>query len=497
MDYLMGIDLGTSSVKTIIMDLDGNVAALGQENYDIQIPSAGYAEQDIELLWEAAAKTIKQAITNGRINSSDIKGIGFSGQMHGLVLLDKEMKPIRPMIIWADQRANRQINNIYNIIGRDEFRKITLNSLSPGFFLCSLMWVRDNEPQNYNKAYKAVLPKDYIRYKLCGELATDVTDASATLAFDGAKRCWAFDIIDKIGIDISLFPEHGEAYQIAGETIKECAEKTGLRCRIPVVYGGGDAIMQSVGNGIIKPGVISSNIGTAGQLTSAVASPVFDKQYRTNTFCHSKEDLWIIYGAHLNGGIVLKWLRNNYFPQFTFREFDKAASEIPAGSEGILFLPYLSGERTPYHDPFAKGILYGMTLNHNYKHMIRAAMEGVIFSLRLSLEIFKELNIPIEQVVASGGGAKSSVWIQMQADIFNKDIYTVSSDEAACTGAAIVAGVGVEIYKSIEQACFRIVKYNQAVTLPNLKNVKVYDEAFEKFKMLYQNNKTPQGRDGS
>lgn len=489
MDYLMGIDLGTSSVKTVIMDLDGNIAGLGQENYDIQIPSVGYAEQDIELLWEATARTIKQAITNGIINSSDIKGIGFSGQMHGLVLLDKEMKPIRPMIIWADQRANQQIDNIYNIIGMDDFRKITLNSLSPGFFISSLMWIRDNEPQNYDRAYKAVLPNDYIRYKLCGELATDVTDASATLAFDVAKRCWAFDIIEKIGINASLFPEYGEAYQIAGETIKECEEKTGLRCKIPVVYGGGDAIMHSIGNGIIKPGVISSNIGTACQLSSAVMSPVFDKQFRTNTFCHAKEDLWIIYGGHLNGGIVLKWLRDNYFPQLTFKEFDKVAEEIPAGSEGTLFLPYLSGERTPYHDLFAKGILYGMTLNHNYKHMIRAAMEGVIFSLRLSLEIFKELNIPIEQVVASGGGAKSSVWIQMQADIFNTGIYTVSSNEAACTGAAIVAGVGVKIYKSIERACSHIVKYNQNITLPNLENVKVYDEAFEKFKLLYQNNK--------
>lgn len=489
MPYLMGIDLGTSSVKTVIMDLDGNIVGIGQENYDVQTPSIGYAEQDIELLWEATARTIRQAITNGNINSSDIKSIGFSGQMHGLVLLDKQMKPIRPAIIWADQRTKQEINNIYSIIGMDEFRKTTLNSLSTGFFICSLMWIRDNEPKNYNEAYKAILPKDYIRYKMCGELATDVTDASATLAFDTAKRCWATDIIEKIGIDPGLFPKHGESYQIAGEITKECEEKTGLRCKTPLVYGGGDSLMHSVGNGIIKPGVVSANIGTAGQLSSAVNSPVFDKQFRTNTFCHAQDDLWIIFGGHLNGGIVLKWLRDNYFPQLSYKEFDNIAEGIPAGSEGAIFLPYLSGERTPYQDPFAKGILFGMTLRHSYKHMVRAVMEGVILSLRLSLEIFKELNIPVERVVASGGGANSNIWLQMQADIFNTDIYTVSGKEEACTGAAIVAGVGVNIYKSIEEACLFIIKYKQKVTVPNVENSKVYNEAFEKYKMLYINNK--------
>lgn len=489
MSYLMGIDLGTSSVKAGIMDFDGKIVGMGQEGYDVQTPCSRYAEQDIELLWEAAARTIKKAVANGNINPSDIKSIGLSGQMHGLVLLDRHMNPVRPSIIWADQRTKQQIDKIYSIVGVDEFRKTTLNSLSTGFFICSLMWIRDNEPENYNKTYKAVLPKDYIRYKLCGELATDVTDASSTLAFDIAKRSWAFEIIEKIGIDTNLFPKCGEAYQVAGEIVKEGAEKTGLSCKTPVIYGGGDSLMHSVGNGIIKPGVVSANIGTAGQLSSAVNSPVFDKQFRTNTFCHARDDLWIIFGGHLNGGIVLKWLRDNYFPHLSYREFDGVAEEIPAGSEGALFLPYLSGERTPYQDPNAKGIFFGMTLRHNYKHMIRAVMEGVILSMRLSLEIFKELSIPIERVIASGGGAKSSIWLQMQADIFNTDIYTVSGKEEACTGAAIVAGVGVGIYQSIEQACSVVVKYNQKTTLPNPENIKVYNEAFEKYKLLYQNNK--------
>jgi xylulokinase len=489
MSYLMGIDLGTSSVKSVIMGPDGNIAGLGQEGYDVQTPAPGYAEQDIEFLWKATERAIKQAIVNAGINPVDIKSIGLSGQMHGLVLLDKQQKPIRPAIIWADQRSKQQIDNIYSKIGMDEFRKVTLNSLSTGFLICSLMWIRDNEPENYKKAYKVILPKDYIRYKLCGELATDVTDASSTVIFNTAKRCWAFDIIERLGINTKLFPEHFEPYQVAGRVTKECEEGTGLCRNTPIVYGGGDSLMHSVGNGIIKPGIISANIGTAGQLSSAANYPVFDKQFRTNSFCHVKDDLWIIFGGHLNGGIVLKWLRDNYFPHLSYREFDAVAEEIPAGSDGTIFLPYLSGERTPYQDPFAKGIYFGMTLRHSYKHMIRAAMEGVVLSLRLTLEIFKELNIPIERITASGGGAKSGTWLQMQADIFNAPIYTVAGKEEACTGAAIMAGVGVNMYESVEQACSHIVKYNEKITLPNSENVKVYDEAFERFKLLYLNNK--------
>ncbi len=485
----MGIDLGTSSVKTMVMDVKGKIVGLGQENYDVQALGMGYAEQDIDLLWKATSGTIQHAIDEAAIQSSEIKGIGLSGQMHGLLLLDTQMKPIRRMIIWADQRTQPQIDSIYQTVGKDEFRNITLNSLSAGFYICSLLWIKEHEPENYRNAYKAVLPKDYIRYKLCGELATDVTDASGTLAFDTARRCWASDLIEQIGINQELFPEYGEAYHIAGETTQECEKETGLCRNTPVVYGGGDAFMHSVGNGIITPGIISANIGTAGQLSSAVNSPVFDTQFRTNTFCHVKEDLWSIFGGHLNGGIALKWLRDNFFPHCSFEDFTMAAQDVPAGSEGALFLPYLSGERTPHHDPSAKGILFGMTLRHSYKHMVRAVMEGVILSLRYSLEIFKDLALPIERVVASGGGAKSDVWLQMQADIFNTDIYTVAGKEEACTGAAIVAGVGVNIYESLERACSNIVQYHHKVTQPNPEHVNVYNDAFEKYTLLYLNNK--------
>jgi len=490
MSYLMGIDLGTSSVKAIITDLDGNVIGVGKDGYGVMTPHTGYAEQDAELLWEASVRAIRKSLSESAIDPSDIKGIGLSGQMHGLVPLNRQLKPIRPVIIWADQRTKQQIDNIYNIVGMQELREATLNSLSTGFFICSLMWIRDNEPFNYESIYKAVLPKDYIRFKLCGELGTDVSDASATLAFNTAKRCWAYDIIEKIGLNTDIFPKYGESYQIAGEITEECAEKTGLCRKTPVVYGGGDTIMHSVGYGIIKPGIVSANIGTAGQISSAVNTPLYDSQFRLNTFCHAGSNLWIILGGHLNGGITLKWLKENYFPHMSLQDFDAIAEEIPPGSEGEIFLPYLAGERTPYQDPSAKGILFGLTLRHSHKHMIRAAMEGVIMGLRLSLEIFRELSIPIEKIVASGGGARSKVWLQMQADIFDSCIHTVSGEEEACTGAAIVAGVGAGIYKSIEDACSAIVKYNPAVTYPIRENAKIYNEVFEKFKLLYSNNKT-------
>jgi xylulokinase len=489
MNYLMGIDLGTSSVKTLIMDLQGTTVGVGKENYSVQTPNIGYAEQDAELLWDATVSSIKQALSNSSIEPSRIKGIGFSGQMHGLVILNKEMQPIRPVIIWSDQRSKPQIDSIYNIVGIHELRETTLNSLSPGFFISSLMWIKDNEFYNYKNIHKAILPKDYIRFKLCGELATDVTDASSTLAFNTAKRCWAFDIIEKIGINTSFFTELGESYQIAGAVSKKSAEQTGLHYRTPVVYGGGDTLMYSVGNGIIKPGVVAANIGSACQISTAVNKPIYDNKFRTNTFCHVKNDLWIILGGHLNGGITLEWLKENHFPYMSFVEFDAKAEEIEAGSEGVIFLPYLSGERAPYHDPCAKAILFGMTLRHNHKHIIRALMEGVIMAMRLSLEIFKELNIPIDKIVASGGGAKSEIWLQMQADIFNADIYKTLGNEEACIGAAIVAGVGVGIYKSIEEACSAIVEYSSKVTYPDKENVRIYNELFEKYKLLYHNNK--------
>ncbi|HHV60703.1 MAG TPA: xylulokinase [Clostridiaceae bacterium] len=488
MSYLMGIDLGTSGVKALIMDLEGNIAGKGKADYGIQTPEIGYAEQDAGQLWNATVSSIKQALSDSSIDPSEIKSIGLSGQMHGLVIVDNKMQPIRPVIIWPDQRSKKQIDSIYSIAGRQRLRETTLNSLSTGFFLTSLMWIKENEPDNYRKIYKAILPKDYIKFKLCGVISTEATDASSTAAFNTAKRCWAFNLIEETGIDADYFPEIGESLKISGTVTKECAGQTGLCHGTPVIYGGGDTLMYSVGTGIIKPGIVSVNIGSGCQTATSVNEPLYDKEFRTNTFCHVKNDLWLIIGGHLNGGITLKWLKEKMFPNMSFADFDVRAKEINAGSDGVIFLPYLSGERTPYHDPSAKAILFGLTLGHNCNHIIRAAMEGVVMAMRLSLEIFRELNIPTEKIVASGGGARSDIWLKMQADIFDAEICRTTSCEEACTGAAIAAGVGAGIYNSIEEACSRIVRYSPEVTYPDKESVKVYNEAFERFKLLYCNN---------
>lgn len=489
MSYLMGIDLGTSSVKTLIMESDGTVLAVAQEGYDIVIPYTGYAEQDINLLWNATRLTIRNALKASKISSELIDGIGFSGQMHGLVLLDSENRPIRNAIIWADQRSKRQIEEIYNTIPMDEYRAITLNSLCTGFYICSLLWVREQEPELFKRINKAVLPKDYIRYKLCDELATDQTDASSTLVFDVAKRDWTWSVIDRLGLSRDIFPQCGISCDVAGYITKRAEQETGLQSGTPVVYGGGDQPMQSIGNSIITPGVFASNIGTASQISCAIDRPLFDAQYRTNTFCHVQDNLWTIMGASLSGGIALKWLRDNVLAGFSYKDFDRYATEVCPGSGGLLFLPYLGGERTPHNDPNAKGMFFGLTFKHDFRYMIRSVMEGVVFSLRDSLEIFKAMGIGVDKIVASGGGANSPIWMQMQADIFGKEIYTAQNHEQACIGAAISAGVGVGVYDSLEQACQKVVRMNEEVAVPNPKNMQIYNEDYEVYRALYAHNK--------
>lgn len=489
MQALMGIDLGTSSCKTLIMQPDGEVLSIAQKGYDIESSEPGFAEQNIDVLCDAAFETVRAAIEKSGLSAENIAGVGFSGQMHGLVLLDKQNKPIRNAIIWADQRSGPQIDEIYNTIPKDEFREITLNSPSTGFYICSLLWVREHEPELFKKINKAVLPKDYIRYRLCKKLSTDESDASSTLIFDVANRQWAWSLIDKLGLDRNIFPTCGKTCDVAGEVDEEAEELTGLKKGTPIVFGGGDQPMQAVGNGIIAPGIFASNIGTASQISCAAHSPLHDKYYRTNTFCHAEEDLWTVMGASLCGGIALKWLRNKIFKGYSYDDFDKLAEEVPAGSNGLIFLPYLGGERTPYNDPDAKGMFYGLTFNHDCRHMIRSVMEGITYSLRTSLEIVESMGLKAEKIIASGGGASCDVWLQIQADIFGRDIYTSNVTEQACIGAAICAGVGVKDYSSLRAGCNEAVHLNSRVVHPNEQNKKLYDKYFEIFSSLYPNNK--------
>lgn len=488
-NYFLGIDIGTSSVKAVVVDEEGTVVASAQRQYDILKPQLKYAEQDVEALWESTKLAIKEALAQKDGIAERIRAIGLSGQMHGLVLLDQRLKPVRNAIIWADQRSKKEIQQIYKIIPQEEYAKFTLNALSTGFLISSLMWVKQHETENFKRTFKVVLPKDYIRYRLCGEIGTDKSDASGTVIFDVAQRDWAWELIDKLGLAHNMFPVSRESYEVAGAVTSECERELGLKKGTPVVFGGGDTIMQLVGNGIIGPGILSSNIGTASQVSCALDQPLYDDKYRTNTFCHAREGLWTIMGACLSGGGTLKWLKDSVLMMKDYDEMMELAQNVPPGSEGLLFLPYLSGQRTPHNDPDAKGIFLGLTLKHSREHLIRSVMEGVVFALKDSLEIFERLGIKFERVIASGGGARGRLFLQIQADVFGKEIYRSMHDEQACIGAAITAAVGVGFYPCFEEACKHMVHLHPEVTVPNKENHEIYQERFEAYRKMYLCNR--------
>lgn len=489
MSYLMGIDLGTSSVKTLIIDLEGTIKGIGQEDYRFDIPCEGYAEQHPETWWKATVNTIREALRMSGIPAGEIKCIGFSGQMHGMVLIDKNLNVVRPAIIWCDQRSKQQVEEIYEKVGRDELGRITLNPVATGFQTPSLLWVKQNEPENYANTFKVLLPKDYIRLKLTGEIGTDITDASSTLAFETGEGKWSEELLRILGLDVEKYPLCKMPFEIAGTVTQEAARETDLKPGTKVVFGGGDQPMQAVGNGIVSPGTVSSTIGTGSIIFTPSDKPLYDKQLRMHTFSNAVPKMWSIMGATLCGGLSLRWLKDNIIRSKDYKSIDANAEIIPAGSEGLLFLPYLGGERTPHMDPYARGIFFGMTYKHTHGHMARAVMEGVAFALRDSLEIFRNLGIKTNKVIASGGGAKSPLWLQIQADIFNQEVYTTKMTEQACTGAAIMAGVGSGCYSTVQEACGQIVKHNSEPVVPDHNNAKIYDYYFDIYKELYERNK--------
>lgn len=489
MKYYLGVDVGTSSVKSLLMSADGHTVGTSQIGYNIIKSRLEYAEQDMEELWQAAKQTIADLVRRFPKEAGQIACVGYSGQMHGLVMVDGEGKPVRSAIIWADQRSGREIEKIYELTGKDDYRNVILNSLSTGFLISSLMWVKEHEPENYEKTGYVMFPKDYIRYRMCGEIGTEMSDASSGAVFDIKNRRWAFEFIQKLELKKEIFPACHESCEIAGEVTEECEAETGLKQGIKIAYGGGDTLMMGVGNGIITPGVLASNIGTACQISGAFNKPVYDPKFRTNTFCHADRDLWLLMGAHLSGGVALKWLMNQILEMKSYDEMTEKAGMVPPGSEGLVFLPYLSGERTPYNDPEAKGIYFGMTLGHTKAHMIRSTMEGIVFGLKSSIEIFKGLGVKYHKIIASGGGARGRLFLQMQADMFDCAIYTNQDHEQACVGAAITAAVADGAYKNYEEACGKLVRLSDNVVEPVRKNQKYYEESYALYKELYEHNK--------
>jgi len=494
MSYLLGIDIGTSGTKTVLFDEMGNTVASALEEYPLYQPHIGWAEQEPEDWWNATVQSIKHVMGKSDIDPADIKGIGLSGQMHGMVLLDKEGKVLRPSIIWCDQRTQEECHQITEIIGRERLIEITANPALTGFTASKVMWVKNHQPEIFEKIYKILLPKDYIRYRLTGEFATEVSDASGMQFLDVPRRAWSREVLDKLGIDYSWMPAVYESQEVSGKVAQQAAQITGLLPGTPVVGGGGDQAAGAVGNGIVKPGVISSTIGTSGVVFAYMDKVKIDSKGRVHTFCHAVPNTWHVMGVTQGAGLSLQWMRNNFggaereIAKFMdvdpYMLMDAEAEKAVPGCQGLIYLPYLMGERTPHLDPYAKGVFFGLSAKHSRNEMIRAVMEGVAYSLRDCLEIIKEMGVKISEVRASGGGGKSRLWRQIQADVFNNSITTINSSEGPALGVALLAGVGTGVYSSVAEACEIAIKA-VSTQQPVEDNTKVYDRYYEVYKQLY------------
>lgn len=482
----LGIDLGTSSVKIVIMNEEGRVTASVSKDYDVSYPKLGWAEQNPEDWWNATRDGIRDVIKSSNTDGRSIKGIGFSGQMHGLVLLDKEGNVLRPAILWCDQRTQEECDYLNNEIGQDKISLCTGNKALTGFTAPKLLWVKKHEQEIFNKIDHILLPKDYIRYKLTGVFATDVSDASGMLMLDVKERKWSREMLRILGIEEDVLPKVYESWEPTGNLTKEVAEYTGLTEETVVVGGAGDQAAGAVGTGIVKSGILSVALGTSGVVFASSDNYEVDAENRLHSFCHSN-GRWHQMGVMLSAASCLKWWIediNGNFEEDAFEKLLAEAEKAPVGSNGVVFLPYLMGERTPYSDPDAKGVFFGLNITNSRGDMTRAVLEGVCFGLRDSLEILKSLNVPVEAVRVSGGGAKSPLWRQILADVFGVKVQVISSKEGPAYGAAILAAVGCGLYATVDEACEKLIKVTDSVD-PIPENIEKYNKVYNVYNKLY------------
>ena len=491
MAYLIGIDVGTSSTKALLIDESGKVLKSVAPEYEFQTPKPLWAESDPADWWSATIEAIKSLLED--IDPGQVVGLGLTGQMHGLVCLDKSGDVLRPCIMWNDQRTADQCREMTARIGEDDVIAITGNPILPGFTAPKLRWVQENEPEVYERIDKILLPKDYIRYKLSGEFFTDVSDASGMSLLDVRQRHWARYILNEFQWPESWLPEVTESPVASTKLSTEAASLTGLPAGLPIIAGGGDQAAQAVGCGIVREGVISTTLGTSGVVFAHSDEYRVESKGRLHAFCHAVPGKWHLMGVMLSAAGSYQWFRNQLCGEEVNQEketgrdayeiLNEAAASISPGAEGLLFLPYLSGERTPYPDPNARGSFVGLSLRHTKAHMTRAVLEGVSYGLNDSLELMRSMGISPENIVLSGGGAKSPLWRQMLADVFNTRCSMVNATEGAAYGAALLAGVGSGVYPSVEDACDRTISTTDAVEPGD--NVPYYADFFPRYRNLY------------
>ena len=496
MNYLIGVDLGTSGTKTVLFDEAGNVIASKTIEYPMYQPQNGWAEQNPLDWYNAAVETIKYV--SSKVNPSDIKGLGISGQMHGLVMLDERGDVIRPSIIWCDQRTGEECEDMTRLIGKERLIEITANPALTGFTASKIMWVKKHEPENYAKCRHILLPKDYERYKLTGEFATEVSDASGMQLLDIANRCWSDEVLEKLDIDKSLLAKVYESPEVTGTITAEASKLTGLNEGTIVVGGAGDNAAAAVGTGVVTDGTAFTTIGTSGVVFAHTSEMSIDKAGRVHTFCCAVPGAWHGMGVTQAAGLSLKWFRDNFSESEmntakemgvdTYYLTDKEASQSPIGANKLIYLPYLMGERTPHLNPDCRGMFFGLSAIHTKRDMIRAVMEGVSYSLRDCWEILQEMGVDIDDMTACGGGGSSPLWRSMLADIYNCPIKTCTSKEGPALGVAILAGVGAGLYPSVEEACKNMIHYNPAQE-PDKDNVPEYQKYYDVYTELYKDVK--------
>lgn len=493
-EYVIGIDVGTTGCKVLLVDHRGEIVARAVEGYSFHSPHASWAEQDPEDWWQALKKALPQVMRNIRPDS--IRGIGLCGQMHGLVPLDKKGRIIRPCIMWNDQRSETQCKAVYERVGgTNRLLELTNNSMLPGYTAGKILWVRDEEPKNYERIRVILNPKDYIRFRLTADLATEVSDASGTGLFDVKRRVWCSRLVELLDIPREWLPTCHESREITGRVTHEAAEEIGLKAGIDVVGGGGDAVIQTTGTGVLEPGILGTTIGTAGNVTVALDRFYENPEGRLQVFCNNMPGMWHAMGVTLSAGGSLRWLKDlleetgrerlGGSEENVYEMLTKEAEQARPGTENLIFLPYLTGERCPHADPNARGAFIGLSLLHKRSHVIRSVLEGVIFSLWDVTQVMREMGVSITQVRASGGGALSPLWRQIHADIFNQTVYTVSgSGEGGAYGAALIAGVGVGVWASVEEA-LSVLKI-ETETHPITENVPLYETLYQIYRTLYE-----------
>jgi len=480
--YFIGIDTSTTATKALLIDEHGSMVSIGRSTYGFETPRPLWSEQEPQLWWDATVEAIREALASSGASGSDVHGIGLTGQMHGLVMLDEHGEVLRPSILWNDQRTQNECDKIRQLVGRDRLISITGNDALTGFTAPKILWVANNEPDIFERTEHILLPKDYVRYQLTGDFATDRAGGSGTIMFDLAARDWSSEIAETLGVPLSWLPRTFEGSEATGTITTEAAALTGLSVGTPVFGGGGDQAANAVGVGAVSPGIVAMSIGTSGVVFAPTSTPVVEPEGRLHAFCHSVPNTWHLMGVMLSAAGSLQWFKDHITPDKSFPELSQMAQETPAGSDGLLFLPYLSGERTPHPDPLARGAFVGLTVRHGINHMARSVMEGVAFGLRDIAELITSLT-DLGEVRVSGGGASSQTWLQIVADVMGVPIHIVGTPDAASHGAALLAATGAGVFGSAAEAADAAVEVHG--TIEPTSNSGLYNDAYGTYRDLY------------